>query len=335
MEKVKNIISDLKSVINRKNLILIFIIVSFSLVFQTINQSYLSLENFTNLLTQSSVMGILAVGLAFVLLTGGLDLSAGFNVSLSALIGGFVFTQTHNVYLSILTCIIIGIVLGFINGFIIVNLKLNSFIVTLATMSLYQGATSMMGEGRVMLVVHEVYTFIGKKIIGFIPVSAMIMICVFLFGSIILNNSTIGTYISALGSDEKNARASGIPIGRYRSLAYTILGLCAGIAAVVLIGRISLVTSNSAGNNLLLDSFACVIIGGAKPRGGSVKISGVFLGVLLMTIITNALTMLAITGVAHQMFKGLVIIVALVLNEYGEKMKIKKSFQGSPNQIKS
>lgn len=315
MEKVKTVkgLSAISST-DMKRIMLVIIMIIFAIIANIINPKFLTLANMINILYQYSVVGVMAVGMMMIIVTGGIDLSMGYSVAFGAIVCGTVFTNTGNVWLSILAAILSCTLIGFVNGIIITKMRIAPFIATLATMSLTQGALNMVGSGLRLMLDHEVFHVIGKSYVFGISTETIIMVIVMITGAVVLNKTKFGAYIYAIGSDENNARLAGINIDKYKIITYSIGGFCVGIASILLGSKLTLVMQSSAGSAQLMDCIAAVVIGGTSMSGGSGKISGTFLGVILLGMIGNMLTLLKIPTVAQDFFKGLVIILALALS---------------------
>lgn len=311
-----------------KGIMLLVIMAVFAAAANVINPKFLTAANIINILYQYSVVGVMAVGMMMIIITGGIDLSMGYSVAFGAVVCGTIFTNTGYVWAAIAAAILSCTLIGFINGMIITRMRIAPFIATLATMSLTQGALNMVGSGLRLMLNHEVFNIIGKSDVLGISTETIIMAVVMIIGSVVLNKTRFGAYIYAIGSDEKNARLAGINVDRYKVATYTAGGLCVGLASILLGSKLTLVMQSSAGSAQLMDCIAAVVIGGTSMSGGSGKISGTFLGVILLGMIGNMLTLLKIPTVAQDFFKGLVIILALALSLLStliQKRNIKKA----------
>lgn len=310
--------ADIKKM-DRGLIILFGLIVLFSMVSQCLSSNFLTPSNMIGILRQTSHMGILAVGLTFVLITGGIDLSTGYGVTLGAIVIGLIFTQTGNAVLAALGGIFATVLLGLCNGLLITKVRVVPFVTTLATMSLSQGILNIISAGKKLQLRHTFFSFIGKSSIAGIPVTVILMFLVFGAGTLILNYTRFGSSVYASGSNEKNAGLSGIPVARYKILVYMVSGFCMGISALVMGTRIVLVTQESGGNSLMMDAIAAAVIGGTNINGGKGSMLGTFLGVIFIGVINNMLVFLSIPSAAQELFKGLLIIVALFLNLLAKK----------------
>ncbi len=289
----------------------VILLVLFAGIVAAVNPRFLSFPNLINISMQIVPVGIVSLGAMFVIISGGIDLSAGFGTALAIVCTGIVFRLTGNIVVAILAALAVGVALGNLNTFFITRLKIQPFIVTLATMSVAQGLTQILAAGLIVFFSHPFLSFLGRARFLYIPVSACFLVVLYVIGYLILNYTKLGAYTYALGDNEEGARLAGIPVNRYKAILYSLSGICMGLAAVVIISRVALVAANLAGISLLLDSVASVILGGTNVNGGSGTIQGTFIGVILVGMISNALNLLNIPPVFQDVFKGAVIILAL------------------------
>jgi ribose transport system permease protein len=302
---------------------LIFLVV-FSLVVGLLNPRFLSIDNFKNLSQQIVPMGIVALGLTFIIIAGDIDLSAGWGVSLIATVVGVLFGIYNNVLIALIPALLCGLMLGLINGLLVTKLGIPPFVTTLATMSIAQGLTYAVSTGRYIFVQHPFFVALGRGTILGVPINFLLLIVVYAIGYMILNNTKLGVYTYAIGGNEEGARMAGINIGKWKMILYIMSGICMTLAAIITIARISLVTPNIGGSSLLLDSVAAVILGGTSMSGGKGTLQGTFIGVVLMGAIGNTLNLLNVPAVYQDVFKGLVIILALYLEKGISLVKIKE-----------
>lgn len=315
-----------------KIIMLIVIMIIFAVIANIMNPRFLSPANIINILYQYSVVGVMAVGMMMIIIIGGIDLSMGYSVAFGAIVCGTIFTNTGNVWLSLIAAVCSCTLIGFLNGVIITKMKIAPFIATLATMSLTQGALNMIGSGLRLMLNHEVFNMIGKSKVFGISTETIIMVLIMMIGAVVLNKTKFGAYIYAIGSDEDNARLAGINVEKYKVITYASGGFCVGLASVLLGSKLTLVMQSSAGSAQLMDCIAAVVIGGTSMSGGSGKISGTFLGVILLGMIGNMLTLLKIPTVAQDFFKGIVIILALALSIFSSMIQ-KRNAMKADSQI--
>lgn len=289
----------------------VILLVLFAAIVAAVNPRFLSVPNLVNISQQIVPVGIVSLGAMLVIISGGIDLSAGFGVALSIICTGIVFGITKNIVLAMVASIIVGITLGFFNSIFITRIGIQPFIVTLASMSVAQGLTQLLSTGKIVFFNHPFLAFLSRGRLLFIPISTLFLIFLYVIAYLVLNYTKLGAYTYALGDNEEGARLAGIPINRYKTVLYIISGVCMGMAAVIIISRVALVASNLAGTSLLLDTIASVILGGTSASGGSGTVQGTFVGVILVGMISNALNLLNVPPVFQDVFKGVVIILAL------------------------
>ncbi len=289
----------------------VILLLVFAAIVAAVNPRFLSVTNLVNISMQIVPVGIVSLGLMFVIISGGIDLSAGFGVALCIVCTGIVFGLTKNIVLSIIASIAVGVVLGNVNALFITRVGIQPFIVTLAMMSVAQGLTQILATGQIVFFNHPFLSFLGRARFAYLPVSAIFLILLYVIGYLVLNFTRLGAYTYALGDNEEGARLAGIAILRYKTILYILSGVCMGLAAIVIISRVALVAANLAGISLLLDAVASVILGGTNVNGGSGTVQGTFIGVVLVGMISNALNLLNVPPVFQDVFKGSVIILAL------------------------
>ena len=292
----------------------IFILVLIILVMLVLNPRFLSINNIINISRQMVPVGLLAMGAMFVIMSGGLDLSAAFGVSLAAVIFGLVYEKSLNIFIIILITVVAGILMGILNGLFITRLKMLPFIVTLATMAIFQGVTYMVAGAKLIYIENSLMTFLGSGTIFKIPTSFLFLIFFYFIGYIILNQTKLGTYIIAIGNNEKSSVLAGINIGKYKFYIYAFSGFCTGLAAVLLVSKVQMSVPSIGGLPLLLDAVAATILGGTSLSGGRGTIRGTFVGVLLIVIIGNIINLLSIDANYRDVIKGLVIIAVLLFD---------------------
>ena len=298
----------------------IFIVFSIiCLIISFISPQFLTLSNWTIIITQVSINALLAFGVTFVIITGGIDLSLGSIVAVAGVSAAMLaHPDTYPVFVPVLAGLFAGLLLGSFNGFIITKSKIAPFIVTLGTMTIGRGLALILSNGRPVSNLSDTFVFIGSgKIIG-IPVLILILIIMFILCTIILNKTILGRYIYAVGGNEQASRASGINVTQVKMAVYSISGLLAGLAGILLTSRITTGQPN-AGAGFELDAIAAVVIGGTSTTGGKGSIAGTLVGVLLIGVINNSLDLLILTSYYQQVVMGIIIIGAVVLDSLNQK----------------
>lgn len=283
-----------------------------------VTPSFLTLSNITNVFTQVSVNAIIAVGMTFVILTGGIDLSVGSTLAISGALSASIIKSTGSIFLAVIVAGTTGIVIGVINGLLIAKGKLQAFIATLATMTIFRGITLVITDGTPISKLPEAFMAIGNAKIGFIPVPVILMIAFAAIGIFVLSQTRFGRYLYALGGNEDSAKLSGINTDKIKLLTYTISGFAAAIAGVIITSRIGSASPN-AGTGFELDAIAAVVIGGTSLSGGEGKVSGTIIGALVIGVLNNGLNLMNVSPFYQSIVKGLVILLAVLLDKKSRK----------------
>lgn len=288
-------------------------------VLSVVTDSFLTTSNALNVLVQISVVGIAAVGATFVIITSGIDLSVGSNVALSGMVAAYAVKDLHvNGVLGIVVAILVGASVGAFNGMSVTALRLTPFIATLAMLAMARGLTQQVSQGQTIFGFPPSFTFLGNGRIAGVQAPVVITLIVFAVGWVLLNRTTFGQQVFAVGGNREAARLAGIPVQRVVFSVYVIAGLCAGLAGVVLAGRLNSALSSSA-TGLELQVIAAVVIGGTSLFGGRGSLIGTLLGALLIGVINNGLTLLNVNPFWTQFVQGAVIFVAVLLDALNQR----------------
>lgn len=284
------------------------------------SEQFLSSENISNIVRQVSINGILAVGMTFVILTGGIDLSVG---SVMAFTGTIIVGMMINVGMPPIAAISIGIglgaALGYINGLFVSRARIPAIIVTLAMMEGARGAALLYTGGYPLSGVSKAYSFIGKGyLFGVIPMPAVIMILVFIAAYLILNHLPIGRYIYAIGGNEEAVRLSGVKVKRIKAFVYLVSGITAAISGLIMTSRLSS-GQPMAGEGYELDAIAAVVLGGTSIAGGRGHIFGTILGALLLGVLNNGLNLMGVSPYVQKLLKGAIILGAIYYSSIRQK----------------
>ena len=279
-----------------------------------LSPSFLNVTNIFNVFKQITVSGIVACGMTFVILTGGIDLSVGSIVGLAGAMSAGVLAATGNIFLATITGIGIGLVCGSANGLLVSRCGIPPFIATLGMMTLLRGCVLIYTQGSPIAVKSDGFKFIGKGDVFGIPVPVLILIVLFLLGHFILTKTRFGRNVYAFGGNKEAARLSGICVKKTEWLVYTISGLLAGVAAIVLTARLGSAQSTS-GSGIEMDAIAAVILGGTSLSGGTGFVLPTIVGAMIMGIIDNILTLMNVNPHATNIVKGAVIIIAVLVDK--------------------
>lgn len=313
MEKLSRGILKKRVTVNWEMLLLIVIVLGFSIIVGSMNPIFWSADNFRTILHQYSAVGVAAVGMTFVIISGGIDLSAGWSIALGAVTMGAAYQATGNPAAGMLAAIAICTGVGALNGFLVTKTKLIPFVATLATMSIAQGFLNIISEGKRVALDDMMFKTLNNTSIGPVSLPTVLMIAAILIGFIILRKTVLGTYTYSMGADVQNTELAGVNVPFYKFWVYTVAGTFVGVAAILLGVRLTTVSGSITGNSLLMDIIAAVVLGGTSIVGGKGSVWGTLVGVVLIGVITNACTLLKVSSTAIDLFKGAAILVALVV----------------------
>ncbi|MFC2599744.1 MAG: ABC transporter permease [Treponema lecithinolyticum] len=280
------------------------------IVVSVLNTNFLSVQNIKNIFQQVSINGILAVGMTFVIITGGIDLSVGSLLGFSGVIAASLVSGGGNPLLAVLAGIAAGLVFGVVNGVLVSYAKIVPFIVTLGMLSIARGFTNVYTHGSPIIKLNKAFTALGQSSFLGIGLPVWIFVCMLLVGYVLLHTTKLGRYTLAVGGNESAAKTSGINTAKIKMFAYTFTGFCCGLAGILMTAKTNAGAPN-AGTGYELDAIAAAIIGGTSPSGGKGSIFGTLLGVLIFGIIQNALDILNVSSYIQQVIKGLIIIGAV------------------------
>lgn len=295
-----------------------FIVLAILLVFMSFASPYfLKLDNLKTVLLQTSMNAVLAMGISFTILIGGIDLSIGSVLAFSSALGATMLGKGWPLIPSLILVLLIGTTLGLLNGILVSFGRLQPFIATLATMSLWRGFTLVLTQAR-PISVREAPAFGAFRKIGSgsflgLPIPVWIMLLVFLLAYVILRHRSIGRYIYAVGSSEEASLYSGINTHKVKLFAFAASGLLAALAGIIGTSRLSSATP-TAGESYEMDAIAAAVLGGVSMAGGIGNVRGIAVGALIIGIVSNALNLLNIGSYYQGVAKGVVILIAVLLD---------------------
>lgn len=296
-------------------LIITFVILSFS------NENFFTTQNLFNQGRILAEIGLMALPMTYIIITGGIDLSVGSMLGLSAIMVGY---SWENLGLPLEVAIVIGILsaclAGFLNGLLIVRVKVPPLIMTLATLAFYRGLAQGISEARSVTGYPEWFFVLGQgNIFGF-PTQLWLLLISIIISIILLQRTTLGRTLYAIGNNEVAARFSGLAVDRTLLIIYTFSGLMAGISGVIFVSRFT-TTRSDMGSGLELDAIAAVVLGGTSIFGGKGTIIGTIIGLVMIQILKNGLAINGVTGDATIIVIGIVLIVAILVNNLIQKLR--------------
>ena len=295
-----------------RNLGLVGVLVVLAIVgIATTDGQFLTRSNILNILVSASIIGVVTVGMTFVIIGGGIDLSVGALVALASVWATTLATQSYGAFVMVICALLVGMGAGLINGVLIAYGRLVPFIVTLAMLVSARGLAQSLSDRRTQLVTVSAINDIATTDVLGIPLLVYIFAAVIVIGWLVLNRSTFGRRTFAVGGNPEAARLAGIDIRRHTALLYVVSGLCCGIAAVMIMARTT-TGSSTHGDLYELDAIAAVIIGGTLLTGGRGTLIGSILGVLVFTTITNLFVLNNLPTEVQNIAKGLIIVAAVL-----------------------
>jgi len=295
-------------VFSRMYLFLVFAIII--LIGAFLSPYFLKIRNLTNIITAASITSVLAVGQFFVIVTGGIDLSVGSLAALSTVIAAIVLANHYAAVVAILLTILVCGAVGFANGALVVYARITPFIATLAMLSIVEGFSYIIQTGELIQISDADFTSLFSGSVGPIPAPVIIFLVIMTVAAFVMNNTTFGRELYAIGGNREAARLSGLPINRDLLLAYTISGLLAGLAGLMLASQL-LEGSSLVGRGYELDSIAAVVVGGASLFGGSGDPIRSVIGGLIIATILNIMNLMGIQSQPQLVIKGFVILIAV------------------------
>ena len=287
-------------------------------VITIINSNFLTANNLLNLLLQVTSNALIAFEMTFVILTGGIDLSVGSILALSSALTAGLLGSGMPVTLAILISLILGCILGMMNGLLISYGKLAPFIVTLATMTIFRGATLVYTNGNPItkgLSDTFLFQFLGQGYIVGIPFPVIIMFIVFIVLYVLLHKTAFGKSVYAIGGNEKAAYISGVKLNKVKIIIYSISGIMASISGLIITSRLSS-AQPTAGASYEMDAIAAVVLGGTSLSGGKGRILGTLIGALIIGVLNNGLNIIGVSAFWQQVVKGVVILIAVLIDRF-------------------
>lgn len=296
---------------------IIIVVIAIFILFSILDSNFMTVSNMMNMMRQTAINGILAAGMTFVILTGGIDLSVGAIVALAG-VSGVYFSLHMPAPLAILLGIFVGALSGYINGFLIAKTKLPSIIVTLGSMTYLRGVAYVITGGYPLILVNDMFKQLGQGYVGPVPIPILIMLLVYIIFFVILKYTVFGRNVYMIGGNMEASHLTGIKVVSRLTWVYTISGICSAIAGIILASRL-LSGQPNVGLGYELDAIAAVVLGGTSLNGGVGTIVGSLFGAIFMGALSNALTLMSVPYYWQLIIKGIVIILAI----YADRLRRK------------
>lgn len=289
-------------------------------LFSFLSPFFFTQRNLLNIIVQSSIIAIIAIGETIVILTGGIDLSVGSIVAFISVLTGLMLVGGVPIYLAVIIGLLVGLLIGFLNGLIIAFGRVPAFIMTLGMMSIAKGSSLAINDGMPVAGLPFSFEKIATAEIFGLPI--FLFYCIITFGImfVVLNKTRLGRYIFAIGGNRSSARLSGVKVKKIETITYMFSGLFAAVGGILLTARLNYATPLS-GSGYELDAIAATVIGGTALSGGKGNIMGTLIGALILGTLKNGLTLLNVSSFFQQIIIGIVIIATV----YVDKMKEKRS----------
>ncbi|MEK5391353.1 ribose ABC transporter permease RbsC [Margalitia sp. FSL K6-0131] len=306
-------VNHVSNVMQKLGPLLGFIIIV--IIVSILNPSFLQPLNILNLLRQIAINALIAFGMTFVILTGGIDLSVGSILALSSALMACMMVSGLDPILAIIIGSLLGGVMGMVNGLLITKGKMAPFIATLATMTVFRGLTLVYTDGNPItgLSNSRLFQLFGRGYQFGIPVPAITMIIAFVILYLILHKTSFGRKTYAIGGNEKAAMISGIKVTKVKVMIYSLAGVLSALAGAILTSRLDS-AQPTAGTSYELDAIAAVVLGGTSLSGGRGKIFGTLIGALIIGTLNNGLNLLGVSSFYQMVVKGIVILIAVLLD---------------------
>ncbi|MGL5435655.1 MAG: ABC transporter permease [Lachnospiraceae bacterium] len=321
MEKVKKQI-DIQKIF--KDYAMVFIFAALFILFSIMNSSFCSWMNIKNLIIQNSYIIVVAVGISFVMMSGSLDLSVGYQVAaIGVLAARLMTTEGVPVWATIIIALLFGMFLGFINGGVAVLFKIEPLIVTIATMTIFRGLASLISGGLSYTNFPNSFRLITRGTFIGIPLDVWIAILAVAIASLIYNFTYYGRFVKAMGGNEEATRLAGVNVGLMRISTFVISGLFVGIASCIYISKLAS-TNATYGPGIEFTGMTAAILGGISFNSGEGKMWGLVVGIFTLAIIENGMQLAGLNQYIQYIVKGIILILAIAFDKYQRTQKVKK-----------
>lgn len=302
----------MKNIVNKykREIVILIATLLMGVIFTIINPNFLTWRNILTVFQQMVLNGLLAVGIMFAIITGGIDLSIGCTFAIVGIVVAYGCVNGLNPALAILLGLLLGAALGAFNGFLVTNLKLQPFIATLGTMSLYRGIAYVVTGGvPVTNVPDSIRNIFNGQLFAGIRYYVVIMILVFLAAHILLSKTRTGDYLYAVGGNEEAAKLSGVNVAKTKYIAYMVCGVCTAVAGLVMLASLGSAEA-TAGTGYETNAIAAAAIGGTRMAGGKGTALGTFIGALLLAVLKVGMVVINVDSFWQYIVTGIIIIVA-------------------------
>jgi ribose transport system permease protein len=308
------------------------ILLALVILFSFLSPKFLTLYNMTILVRQVSFAAISAVGVMFVMISGGIDLSIGSQIVFTNIVLSIMLAYAHvPLVLAIPITLLMGTVLGCINGWLSIKLKIHPLIITLGTASIYKGLGYIVAQARNIMGFPDSFRVFGQGYLWKIPVPVVIMIVIALIGTFILNRTYFGRHVFALGGNEEAARLAGVNVNRMKVILFALCGFISAITSVLLLSRV-FAGQVSTGQGIEFDCLTAALLGGISFKGGEGTVFGLMTGILIIGVLNNAMQLASFPDFSQSVVKGAVLLIAVGFDQYQKTRKAKETIARVPVQ---
>ena len=281
---------------------------------------FFSWKNCRNILNQSAIYLVLSIGMTFVICAGQIDLSVGAIIGFSGVCMGLLLNQGVSPIWAILIELIIGVIVGIVNGIFVAYGKINSFIVTLGMMTILRGITLILTNSSSVFGFGNIITFIGSGKIGPVNMPIILSLVIATVGGVLLHRTIFGNYCLFIGTNEIALNRSGVNVKKYKIIIFALCGLCASVAGLIITARLNS-AEPLAGQGYEMDAIAASILGGTSMQGGKGNIIGTIIACLILNIMKNGLTLLAISSHYQEILTGLILLISVLISESEQRRR--------------
>jgi ribose/xylose/arabinose/galactoside ABC-type transport system permease subunit len=308
-----------------KKYVPLMILILLVIIFSFMSPNFMTALNIRMLIRQVSFSGISAVGLMFVMISGGIDLSIGSQIVFTNILLSIMMVDWKIApIIAIPTILVVGTALGALNGLLSIKLKIHPLIITLGTASIFKGVGYIIAQSRNIMGFPDSFRWFGQGFIWTIPVPIIIMVVVALIGSFILTKTYFGRNVFALGGNEEAARLAGVNINKMKVIFFMICGFASGITAVLLLSRV-FAGQTSTGQGLEFDCLTAALLGGVSFKGGEGSVLGVITGIIIIGVLNNAMQLASFPDFSQNVVKGAVLLAAVGFDVYQKNRKAKET----------
>lgn len=310
-----------------KDLGIVLVLIVLVIAFSMLTPNFLDPNNLFNIARQIATLGIVAVGFSFVLITGGIDLSVGYQISLNVVVTGILMAQVGLPWhLAVLASLLLGTLIGVVNGLIVTYTGVAPLIVTLSMMMILNGISYLVSKGLPIFGFPEGFSLLGQGALYGIPISLLVLLLVWGIGLFLLNKTSLGRYFYAIGNNAEAARLSGVNTRRTLIVVYALCGLFTAVGAVLLLSRLNSAQS-ATGAGFEFSVLTACVLGGISVMGGRGSLFGAFVGVMIVGVLDNGLVLMNVSEYVQLVIKGVILMTAVIYDA------MSKSSTGRPKQI--